>query len=79
VNPQTGLAELFRRAGYDIVDLRGGVRAARYEFAAFVKNLTDVHANLADAILIGATVPGQPRILTNQPRTFGAEVRFRFE
>jgi outer membrane receptor protein involved in Fe transport len=79
VNPQTGLAELFRRAGYDIVDLRGGVRVPRYELVAFVKNLTDEHANLADAILIGATIPGQPRILTNQPRTFGAEVRFRFE
>jgi outer membrane receptor protein involved in Fe transport len=79
VNAQTGLAELFRRAGYDIVDLRGGVRAPRYELAVFVKNLTDVHANLADAILIGATVPGQPRIEINQPRTIGAEVRFRFE
>jgi len=79
VNPQTGLAVLFRRAGYDIVNLRGGVRGERYELAAFVKNLTDVRANLADAILIGATVPGQPRIEINQPRTIGAEIRFRFE
>jgi iron complex outermembrane recepter protein len=68
-----------RRPAYEIMDLRAGVRSARYEFVAFVKNLTDEHANLGDAVLIGAELPGQPRILINPPRTVGIEARIKFE
>jgi outer membrane receptor protein involved in Fe transport len=78
-NPETGIAETLRRAPYNITNLRSGVRSDQWEFAAFVKNLTDVHANLADAILIGATIPGQPRFEINQPRTIGVELRYRFQ
>jgi outer membrane receptor protein involved in Fe transport len=56
-----------------------GARNDRYELTAFVKNLTNEHANLGDAILIGAELPGQPRILINQPRTAGLEVRMKFK
>jgi hypothetical protein len=56
-----------------------GARSDRYECTAFVKNLTNEHANLGDAILIGAELPGQPRILINQPPTVGVEERVRFQ
>jgi iron complex outermembrane receptor protein len=67
------------RPEYNIADLRVGVRNARYEVTAFVKNLANEHANLGDAILIGAQVPGEPRFVINQPRTIGLEARVRFQ
>jgi len=68
-----------KRPAYDIADVRLGVRNERYEFVAFVKNLTNEHANLGDAILIGAQIPGQPRFLINRPLTAGVEARVRFK
>ena len=68
-----------RRPAYNITDIRAGARSDRYELAAFVKNLTNEHANLSDTVLIGAQLPGQPRILINQPRTIGIEARIKFE
>ena len=68
-----------RRPGYSITNLRLGMRRDRYQIDAFVTNLTDAHANLADAVLIGAELPGQPRFLINQPRTVGIEARIRFQ
>jgi outer membrane receptor protein involved in Fe transport len=66
------------RAGYDIVNLRLGARTERFEVAAFVKNLTNEHANLADAIMIGAQYPDRPSFVINQPFTAGVEGRWRF-
>jgi iron complex outermembrane recepter protein len=77
-DPVTGLAEPVRRPAYNLTDLRGGVHNDRWEIAAFVKNVTNERANLADAILIGATIPGQPRFEINQPRTAGLELRLHF-
>jgi iron complex outermembrane recepter protein len=68
-----------RRPAYEITNLRLGVRSDRYEFTAFVKNLTNEHANLGDAILLGAELNGQPRFLINQPLTAGVEARIRFQ
>lgn len=68
-----------RRPAYEITDLRLGVRSDHCEFTAFVKNLTNEHANLGDAILLGAELNGQPRFLINQPRTAGVEARIRFQ
>jgi iron complex outermembrane recepter protein len=68
-----------RRPAYDVVDVRLGLRNRHYEIAAFVKNLTNEHANLGDAILIGAEIPGQPRFVINRPMTAGLEARMRFD
>lgn len=78
-NPVTGIAEPLRRPAYNLTDLRGGLTNDRWEIAAYVKNLTNEHANLADAIMIGAMLPGQPRFVINQPRTIGLDVRLRFQ
>jgi outer membrane receptor protein involved in Fe transport len=67
------------RPSYNIADLRLGGRRSRLELTAFVKNLTNKHANLGDAILIGAEVPGMPRFVINQPRTVGLEARYLFK
>lgn len=67
---------LLRRPAYNITDLRFGGQSDHYEIAAFVKNLTNEHANLGDAILIGAEIAGQPRFVINRPRTIGIEGRW---
>ena len=77
-NPVTGLAEPLRRGAYSLTDLRAGLRNDQWEFTAFVKNLTNERANLSDVILIGATIPGQPRFEISQPRTIGVEMRWKF-
>ena len=68
-----------RRPAYEIINLRAGLHSDHYEFVVFVKNLTEEHADLSDAILIGAELPGQPRILINQPRTVGIDARITFQ
>ncbi len=73
----TQVTPLYRPA-YNIADFRLGGRNERYEVALFVKNLTNEHANLADAIMIGAEVPGQPHFVVNQPLTAGVEARIKF-
>jgi outer membrane receptor protein involved in Fe transport len=67
------------RPGYSLADLRLGGRNERYEVAVFVKNLTNQHANLGDAILIGSEEPGHPRFVVSTPRTAGIEARMRFK
>jgi iron complex outermembrane recepter protein len=77
-NPVTGLAEPLRRDAYSLTNLRAGLRNDQWEFTAFVKNLTNERANLSDVILIGAPVPGPPRVEISQPRTIGVVVRWKF-
>ena len=67
------------RPSYSIADLRFGGRRGNYEVAAFVKNLANEHVNLGDAILIGAEILGQPRLVINRPLTVGVEGRVRFK
>src|SRR5205807_8454726 len=67
------------RSGYGLADLRIGGRNERYEVAMFVKNLTNEHGNLGDAILIGSEEPGHPRFVISTPRTAGIEARMRFK
>ncbi len=73
----TQAAPLYRPA-YNIADIRLGGRNERYELALFVKNITNEHANLADAVQIGAEIPGQPHYVVNQPLTAGVEARIKF-
>lgn len=67
------------RPSYSLVDARVGVTWNRYEATLFGKNLTDAHANFADNRSIAAETPGEPRVVTNQPRTFGIEFRAHFD
>ena len=67
------------RPAYNIGDVRLGGRNERYEVALFIKNLTNEHANLGDAVMIGAEIPGEPHFVINQPLTAGVEARVRFK
>jgi iron complex outermembrane recepter protein len=67
------------RAHYALLDARFALAFARYEVALVGKNLTNEDANLADNRSIAVELPGRPRIVTNQPITFGIEFRSTFK
>ena len=48
------------------------------EYAFVGKNLANEAANLGDNRSLAAETPGRPRLIVNQPRTFGIEVRASF-
>jgi outer membrane receptor protein involved in Fe transport len=66
------------RPSYEIVDARVALKWGQQELALVGKNLTNTHANLGDNRSIVAETIGRPRIVTNQPETFGVEFRSNF-
>ncbi len=72
-NPATRL-----RPHYDLLDARIALAHGKVEYAFVGKNLGNTTANLADNRSLAAETPGRPRLVTNQPRTIGLEVRASF-
>jgi iron complex outermembrane recepter protein len=66
------------RPSYEIVDSRIALKWGKQELAFVGKNLGNTHANLGDNRSIVAETIGRPRIVTNQPQTFGVEFRSNF-
>jgi outer membrane receptor protein involved in Fe transport len=66
------------RPDYNLVDARIGVEWKEYTVVIFARNLTDEHADFADNRSIAAELPGRPRVVTNQPRSIGLEIRGNF-
>jgi iron complex outermembrane receptor protein len=62
--------------GYDLLNLRVGVRRARWDVAAYVNNVTDELALLSFDRERGTRA--RVGYLTNQPRTFGIATRLNF-
>lgn len=62
--------------GYDIVNLRAGVRRNRWDVSAYVNNVTNEGALLS----LNRERGTRARIgyLTNQPRTFGIATHLNF-
>jgi iron complex outermembrane receptor protein len=63
---------------YDLVDTRFGVETDRWSVVAFVDNLTNKKALLSDTGALSANVPIFDRVATNQPRTIGADLSYKF-
>lgn len=61
---------------YDIVNLRLSFANEKWDFAAYVNNVTDEQALLALDQERGTRA--RVGYLVNQPRTFGANVRVKF-
>jgi outer membrane receptor protein involved in Fe transport len=66
------------RPSYELLNARVALQHAWWEAAFVAKNITNEHANLGDSRSIAAETAGRPRILTNQPQTFGVEFRAHF-
>ena len=63
---------------YDLVDTRFGVESDRWSAVLFVDNLTNKKALLSDTGALSANVPIFNRVATNQPRTIGADLSYKF-
>jgi iron complex outermembrane recepter protein len=66
------------RPHYDLLNSRFALSHGKVEYAFVGKNLGNTAANLADNRSIAAETPGRPRLVTNQPRTIGLEIRASF-
>lgn len=74
------------RPAYNITNFRAGVTTestfgateVQWDAVLFIKNAFDEAANLADNRSLALEDPRRPRIVVNQPRTIGIEVRARF-
>ena len=63
---------------YDLVDGRVGVEGERWSAMLFVDNLTDKKALLSDTGALSANISILNRVATNQPRTIGVDLNYRF-
>ncbi len=71
----------FRRntlPAYDLIDSRLGVESDRWSAVVFVDNLTNKQALLGDTGALSANIDILDRVATNQPRTIGADLTYRF-
>jgi hypothetical protein len=63
---------------YDLVGFRAGVDMARWSAFVFVDNLTNKMALLGDTGALSANISILNRVATNQPRTIGLDVNFKY-
>jgi iron complex outermembrane recepter protein len=65
---------------YDLIDLRMGLSNSAENRSAyfFITNLTNKQAFIADTIAYSENLPSFERVATNQPRTFGLDLSYRF-
>ena len=63
---------------YDIVGLRLGVDTVRWSAFLFADNLANKMALLSDTGALSANISILNRVATNQPRTIGADLNFKF-
>jgi len=71
----------FRRntlPSYDLVDSRIGVETDKWSAVLFVDNLTNKKALLGDTGALSANISILDRVATNQPRTVGADLSYKF-
>jgi iron complex outermembrane receptor protein len=63
---------------YDLVGARAGVEAGRWSAVVFIDNATNKVALLTDTGALSANISILNRVATNQPRTIGADLNFKF-
>ena len=64
---------------YNLVALRFGLVGDRFSGYLFADNLTDKRAELGiNTTAFAWTIPSVERVVTNQPRTIGVDVSYKF-
>jgi outer membrane receptor protein involved in Fe transport len=63
---------------YDLVDLRAGLLTQKWSAYLFVSNATDTRALLSDTEALSANVSIFNRVTTNQPRTYGVDLSYKY-
>ena len=63
---------------YDLVDTRLGVETDKWSAVLFLDNLTNKKALLSNTGALSANISILDRVATNQPRTIGADLSYKF-
>ena len=63
---------------YDLVSLRAGVETGHWSAMLFADNVTNKMALLGDTGALSANISILNRVATNQPRTIGVDLNFKF-
>jgi len=63
---------------YDLVGARAGLETDRWSAVLFVDNATNKIAYLGDTGALSANISILNRVTTNQPRTIGVDLNFKF-
>jgi iron complex outermembrane recepter protein len=80
-NPQAvniAMPAMRQRGGYSLLNLFLGGKLETWEASLFVKNLVDVRGNVGDEQSEISELPGRPRWMITQPRTFGIDIKKQF-
>jgi outer membrane receptor protein involved in Fe transport len=78
-NPYEFVGTYRQLPGYDLINIRAGVRLLEHWSAtAFVNNLTNKHVQLESMFTENEPQPSFTRIETNQPLTAGVDLTYRF-
>jgi iron complex outermembrane recepter protein len=78
LTPTNGVFETRERPAYRLLDAHIALQHASWEVGLVAKNIANEDANLGDSRSIAAETVGRPRLLVNQPQTFGLEFRAHF-
>jgi iron complex outermembrane receptor protein len=73
-----GFLQLTPAPAYNLTNLRAGVASERWTATVFANNLFNKVAILAYQGQLAASIPLFDRAVTNQPRTIGLDVSYRF-
>ncbi len=66
------------QGAYGLLDLRAGLEHAAWELNVFVTNVLNKQAALSDYLSDNYSAPNRVRMFTNQPRTTGLSMRWKF-
>jgi outer membrane receptor for ferrienterochelin and colicin len=64
--------------GYDLLDLRAGVKTRQWSATAFVSNATNKIAFLSNTGALSANVPIFNRVAVSEPRTYGIDLTYHY-
>jgi len=80
VGPETDIEYTYAQLpSYDLVGLRFGLMNEKMSAYLFADNLTDKRAELGiNTTAFAWTIPSVERVVTNQPRTIGIDVNYKF-
>ncbi|HTW37624.1 MAG TPA: TonB-dependent receptor [Steroidobacteraceae bacterium] len=80
VGPETDIEYTYATLpSYDLLGLRFGLVGDRLSAYLFGDNLTDKRAELGiDTTAFAWTIPSVERVVTNQPRTIGIDINYKF-
>ncbi len=77
-NPDEFVGEYRQLPGYDLVNVRAGLKKDAWSATLFVNNLTNKHAQLESMFTENEPQPSFTRIETNQPLTAGVDLTYKF-